>query len=128
MTRQGSARDTEVLGGPGECESGPVKLRLRHGLLVEVSLAENEEMACGVVVRRGITGNLGAPQFVEVAIAVDADVVRDVDPPVLVLVIPLVFAYAVRGISVRAEDHCLVVQGHPRDGVTLAARAGRSRA
>jgi len=60
--------------------------------LVEVSLAENEEMACGVVVRRGITGNLGAPQFVEVAIAVDADVVRDVDPPVLVLVVPLVFA------------------------------------
>jgi hypothetical protein len=92
MASQGSARDTEVLGGPSECESGSVKLRLRHGLLVEVSLAEDEEMAGGVVVRRGVTGNVGAPQFVEVAVAVDADVIRDVDPSVLVLVVPLVFA------------------------------------
>ena len=128
VARQGGARDTEVLGGPSECESGSVKLRLRHGLLIEVSLAENEEMAGGVVVRRGVTGNLGAPQFVEVAIAVDADVVGDVNPPVLVLVVPLVFAQVLGGISVVAEDHSLVVQGHPGDGVTLAAGAGRSRA
>ena len=105
-----------------------MKLRLRHGLLVEVSLAENEEMAGGVVVRRGVTGNLGAPQFVEVTVAVDADVIRDIDPSVLVLVVPLIFAQAFRGISVVAEDHCLVVQSHPGDGVTLAAGAGRSRA
>src|SRR5271170_1574241 len=128
MARQGGARDTVVLGGPSECESGSVKLRLRHGLLIEVSLAEDEEMAGGVVVRRGVTGNLGAPQFVQVAIAVDANVIRDVDPPVLVLVIPLVLAQALWGISVVAEDHSLVMQGHPGDGVRLAARAGRSRA
>jgi hypothetical protein len=60
--------------------------------LVEVSLAEDEEMAGGVVIRRGVTGNLGAPQFIEVAVAVDADVIRDVDPSVLVLVVPLVLA------------------------------------
>src|ERR1700679_2889127 len=100
MARQGGARDTEVLGGPRERESGSVKLRLRHGLLVEVSLAQDEEMAGRVVVRRGVTGNLGAPQFVEVAVAVDADVIRDIDPSVLVLVVPLVFAEAFRGISV----------------------------
>ena len=49
-------------------------------------------MAGGVVVRRCVAGNLGAPQFVEVAVAVDADVICDVDPSVLVLVVPLVFA------------------------------------
>ena len=49
-------------------------------------------MARRVVVRGGVAGNLGAPQFVDVAIAINADVIGDVDPSLLVLVIPLVLA------------------------------------
>lgn len=85
-------------------------------------------MACCVVVRRGVACNLGAPQFVDVAIAVDADVIRDVDPSQLVLVVPLVLAQVAWGITVVAEDHALVVEGHTGDGVEPPSGAGRSRA
>ena len=85
-------------------------------------------MACCVVVRRSVACNLGAPQFVDVAIAVDADVIRDVDPSQLVLVVPLVLAEAAWGITVVAEDHALVVEGHTGDGVGPASGVGRSRA
>ncbi len=121
-------RDAEVLGSPGERESGSVKLGLRHGLLIEVSFAEDEEVACGVVVRRSVARNLGAPQLVDVAVAVDADVIRDVDPPMLVLVIPLVLTQVAWGITVVAEDHGLVVEGHSGDGVGLSSGAGGSGA
>ena len=128
MAGQCGGRDAKVLGGPRERKSGPVKLGLWYGLLIEVSFAENEEMACGVVVRRGVTGNLGAPQFVEVAVAVDADVVRDVDPPQLVLVVALVLAETARGVTVVAENHGLVVEGHPGDSEGTPSGAGRSGA
>ena len=105
-----------------------MKLGLRHSLLIEVSLAEDQKMARRVVIRRGVAGNFGAPQFVDVAVAVDADVIGDVDPPMLVLVVSLVTSQVARGITVVAEDDGLVVQCHPGDGVALASRAGRSRA
>ena len=79
-----------------------------------------------VVVRRSVARNLGAAQFVDVAVAVDADVVRDVDPALLVLVVPLVLAEVAWGIAVVAEDHGLVVEGHTGDGVTPPSGAGRS--
>ena len=82
-------------------------------------------MACCVVVGRGVAGNLGAPQFVDVAVAVDADVIRDVDPSVLVLVVSLVLAQMCWGIAVIAEDHGFVMQGHAGDGVAFASGAGR---
>ena len=49
-------------------------------------------MARRVVVGRGVARDLGAPQFVDVAIAVDAYVVGDVDPSLLVLVVSLVLS------------------------------------
>jgi hypothetical protein len=55
-------------------------------------------------------------------------VIGDVDPSLLVLVIPLVVPPALGGIAVIAEHHRLVVQSHPGDGVRLAAGAGRPRA
>ena len=76
-----------------------------------------------VVVRRSVARNLGAAQFVDVAVAVDADVVRDVDPALLVLVVPLVLAEVAWGIAVVAEDHGLVVEGHTGDGLNPTARA-----
>src|SRR5690242_10972227 len=85
-------------------------------------------MARGVVVRRGVASDLGAPQFVDVAIAVDADVIGDVDPSVLVLVVSLILSEMAWRIAVVAEDDGLVMQGHPGDGVALASGAGRSRA
>lgn len=85
-------------------------------------------MACCVVVRRSVACNLGAPQFVDVAIAVNGNVICDVDPSVLVLVVPLVLAQVVWGMAVLAEDHGLVVEGHPGDGVGPSSGAGRSRA
>ena len=84
-------------------------------------------MAFCVVVRRRVARDLGAPQFVDVAIAVDADVIRDVDPSQLVLVVPLVLAEAAWGITVVAEDHGLVVKCQTGDGVMPASRAGRAR-
>ena len=83
-------------------------------------------MACCVVVCRSVAGDLGAPQFVDVAVAVNADVIRDVDPSVLVLVIPLVLAQVAWGITVVAEDHGLVVESHTGDGVELPAGASGS--
>jgi len=85
-------------------------------------------MARGVVVRRSVARNLGAPQLIDVAIAVDCDVIRDVDPSLLVLVIPLVLSEVAWGITVVAQDHGLVVEGHPGDGVAPASGAGRLRA
>src|ERR1700742_4460780 len=85
MARQGSGPDAKVLGSPRERESGSVNLGLRHHLSIEVSFAEDKEVARCVVVRRGVTRNLGAAQLVDVAVAVDADVIRDVDPALLVL-------------------------------------------
>src|SRR5947209_7446500 len=128
MAGQRIALDAEVLGGPGECQRGSVKLCLRDCLLVEVSFAEQQEVSGGVVIGRGVAGKPRVPQFVEVAVAVDGDVVRDVNPSLLILVIQLILAQAFRRIAVVAEHDCLVVQGHSGDGVPLAAGAGGARA
>src|SRR5208283_1350491 len=124
MARQCAGRDPKVLGSPGERESGSVKLGLRHALLIEVSFTENKEVACCVVACRSVACNLGAPQFVDVAVAVDADVIRDIDPSLLVLVIPLVLAQVAWGIAIVAEYHGLVVEGHTGDGVGPSSGAG----
>ena len=128
MARQCAGRDPKGLGSPCERESGSVKLSLRHNLLIEVAFAEDKEVDCCVVVCRSVACNLGAPQFVDVAVAVDADVIRDVDPSVLVLVIPLVLAEVAWGITVVAEDHGLVVESHTGDGVGPSSGAGGSGA
>jgi hypothetical protein len=44
------------------------------------------------------------------------------------LVIPLVLSEVAWGITVVAQDHGLVVEGHPGDGVAPASGAGRLRA
>ena len=85
-------------------------------------------MACCVVVRRSVACNLGATQFVDVAVSVDADVIGDVDPSQLVLVVPLVLSEVAWAITVVAEDYALVVEGHTGDGVQPPSGAGRSRA
>src|ERR1700722_1288457 len=85
-------------------------------------------MACCVVVRRGVACNVGAPEFVDVAVAVDTHVIRDVNPSLLVLVVPLILAQSAWGIAVVAEDHGLVMEDHPGDGVALASGPGRPRA
>lgn len=128
MARQRGARYPEILGGPCERARCALELGLRHSLSIEVPFAEDQEMARRVVIRRGVARNLGAPEFVDVAVAVDSDVIGDVDPPVLVLVVPLVLSEMAGGIAVFAKDDGLVVQGHPGDGVTLSARARRARA
>ena len=124
MARQCACRDLKVLGSPCERESGSVKLGLRYDLLIEVPFAENKKVACCVVVCGGVACNLGAPQFVDVAVAVNADVIRDVNPSQLVLVVPLVLAQAAWGIAVVAEDHSLVMEGHTGDGVARPSGAG----
>lgn len=84
-------------------------------------------MARGVVVRRSVARNLGAPQFIDVAIAVDPDVIGDVDPSVLVLVVSLVLSEVAWSITVVAQHHGLVVEGHSGNGVAPSSGAGRSR-
>lgn len=128
MACQCVGRDAKLLGGPCERASSSLKLGLRHNLLIEVSFAEHEEMAGGVVVGGSVAGNLGASQFVDVAVTVDADVISDVDPSQLVLVVPLILAEAAWGITVVAEDHALVVEGQTGDGVEPSAGPGRASA
>jgi hypothetical protein len=40
------------------------------------------------------------------------------------LVVPLVLAEMAWGVTVVAEDHGLVVEGHPSDGMGLSSAAG----
>lgn len=128
MARQCVGRDAKFLDGPCERESSSMKLGLRHQLFIEVSFAEDQEMAGCVVVGGSVAGNLGASQFVDVAVTVDADVISDVDPPQLVLVVMLILSEAARGITVFPEDHALVVEGQTGYGVEPSSRACRLRA
>ena len=125
VSRQRVGRDVELSSGPSECEGGAVELLLRHFFLVEVSFADDEEVAGGVVARRGVANELRISQLVDVPVAVDADVIGDVDPPLRVLVIVLVLAEAGRRVGVVAEDDSGVVDRHAVEGVGRAARAGR---
>ena len=80
-----------------------------------------------VVVRRGVTRDLRRSQFIDVAVAVNADVISDVDPTQLVLVVELVLTEAAWGVAVVAQDDGLVVKSHAGNGVRpAAARAGRA--
>jgi len=126
MAGQGVGRDVKRLDCPCERECGPLQLGFRHDFLVEVSLAEDQEVSCRVVVRCGIAGDLRRAQFVDVAVAVDADVIRDIDPSLLVLVVALVLAKAAWGVAVVAENDGLVVEGHAGDGVVPPTGARRS--
>lgn len=128
MASQGVGGDVKGLGGPSERESGRMELGVRYDFLVEVSFAEDQEVARRVVVRRSVTRDLWRAQFVDVAVTVDADVIGDVDPSLLVLVVALILAEATRGVAVVAEDDGLVVQGHASDGVRLAAGSGGTSA
>lgn len=75
------ACDAESLGSPSECDRGSVKLGFRHRLLLEIPFTDDEEVAGGVVFGVGVARQLDCPQFKDVAVAVDAQVIRDVDPP-----------------------------------------------
>ena len=94
MALEGRGRDFESLGCPREREGGRVEHFFRHRLFVEVSLADDEEMAGGVVACCGISHELGRSQLEDVALLVDSDVIGDVDPPVRILVEELVLAEA----------------------------------
>ena len=56
-----------------------------------------------VVVRRGVADEIGVTQLVQIAVAVDADVVGDIDPAVEILVIALVLAQARGCVAVVAR-------------------------
>ena len=59
MPSQGVGGDVKVLCGPGEGESGSVKLGFGDDFFVEVSFAEDQEVPCCVVVRRGVARDMG---------------------------------------------------------------------
>ena len=106
--------------------AAPSELGVRHKLLVEISFADNKEVAGWVVACRGVANELGLSQLINVAVTVDTDVVGDVDPALRVLVVPLMLAEASGRVSVIAEDHRRVVDRHAAEGVGLAAGAGRT--
>lgn len=80
MPAEGAAGQVELLGSPGERRCSTVELSIGGGLLVEVTLAENQEVSRWVIVGCGVASEFRAAQFVDVAVAVNADVVGDVDP------------------------------------------------
>ena len=121
-------RDVESLGGPGECECRSVKLFFRHLFLVEVSFAHHEEMAGCVIRRCSVAGEVSSTQFEDVSVAIHTDVVGDVDPSVVVLVVPLVLPESCGGVAVVAQNHGGVVDRHALDGVWRAPGPGRASA
>lgn len=123
---QGVGGHAEGLRGPGESQCGAVQLGFGQRFVIEVALADDEEVAGGVVVGGRVAGQVGAAELVDVAAAVDAEVIGDVDPALLVLVVALVLAQAGRGVAVVAEDHAGVVQRQPGHGVGAAAGACRT--
>ena len=125
---EGIGWDSVFLCGPGECECCAVQLCFRHLLLVEVAFADDEEMPGGVVAGRGVADEAGIPELVDVSVAVDAQVVGDVDPSLRVLVISLVLSKSSRRVRVVAEHDLGVVNRHAVQGVTRTAGAGRSGA
>ena len=93
-------------------------------LLVEVAFADDVEVAGWVETRCGVADEVGRPELVDVPVAVDADVIGDIDPPLIVLVVSLVLAETSRGVAVVTEDHGGVVNRDASDGVGSADGAG----
>ena len=125
VARQRRGRNGEALSAPSACERGSVQKFFRHFLLVEIAFAEDEAMAGRVVGRRGVANELGASQLVDVPVAVDADVIGDINPALRVLVVALVLADSTRGVAVVAEDHGAVVDRQMGEGVGACRRGGR---
>lgn len=85
-------------------------------------------MPCRVVVCRCVARDLRRSQFVDVAVAVNADVIGDVDPSQLVLVVALILTVATRSVPVVFQDDGFVVKSHAGDGVRPAAGTGGTSA
>ena len=110
VTRQRVGRNGELLSSPGACHSGSGEQFFRHLLFVEISFADDEEVAGRVVARCGVSYEPGVSQLVDVPVAVDGNVIGDIDPPLRVMVVSLVLADATRSVAVVAEDHRGVVE------------------
>src|SRR5690349_12589413 len=80
MALQSRRRDTELLCSPGKYQGGSVQLFFGDRFLVEVSLADDEEVSGRVVAGGGVADETWVPKLINVAVAVDAVVVGDVDP------------------------------------------------
>ena len=65
-------------------------------------------MAGRVVFGGGVPRQFGGAQFVDVAVAVDANVIGDVDPAALALVKPLVLAQPTVKPAIKASAESLV--------------------
>lgn len=102
MSRQGARSSAECLCGPCERHCSAGDLGLGERFFVEVTLADNQEVSGRVVVGRSVARELRRPKLVDVSVAVDANVVRDVDPAVAVLVVALVLTQARRCMGVIA--------------------------
>ena len=92
MPRNGFSWNAELLCGRSQYQRGAVQLVLRHLFLVEVALADDKEVTGRVVGRRGVAHEVGTSQLVDVPVAIDAEVIGNVDPPLRVLVVALVLA------------------------------------
>lgn len=121
MAAQGSAGHIELLGSPRKSQCCAIQLGLADLLFVKVAFAEDQKMTGRVIVCRSVTGDLGCAQLVDVSVAVDTDVVGDIDPAALVLMKGLMLTKASRGIGVVAQIHRGVVNRHAGDGVRSAA-------
>src|SRR5689334_9353937 len=80
-----------------------------------------------VVVSGGVTRNVGCTEFINVSVAVDADVIGNINPTVLVLVQPLMLAQAARCVAIVTQDGSGVMDGHAGDRVRSAAGFGWPR-
>ena len=69
------------MSGPGERKSSAVKQFFRYLFFVEISFADDEEVAGRVVASRRVAYKLGVSQLIDVSVAVDGDVIGDIDPP-----------------------------------------------
>lgn len=92
MAGQRFGRYAERLCRPRERNRSSVQLSLACGLSVEVSFADHQEMTPRIVARGGVPGEVGRPQFEDVAVAVHAQVIGDVNPALVILMVGLMLA------------------------------------
>src|SRR5690349_19542251 len=124
MALDGAGRDSVLLCRPGKNGGGSIQLRFSDLFLVKISLADDEKVAGRVVTGCGIADEQGISQLVDVPVAVNAEVISDVDPPLRTLVVLLVLAQPGRCIAVVPKHNRGVVNRHAVERVRCAARAG----
>lgn len=114
MAGDGRRTGSKPEGCPRQHVGQGSQLSCRNALLVEVTVAADEEMPGRVVLGEGVAPRKNRSAFIDVAVGVDQVVIGNVRPPPP-LVVVLVRADPTRRASIAAHHDGGVVDGHSLD-------------